>query len=70
MTVPVLPSRASAARAREVMSAVPPWSLFFTNSMQDSTFGSMLPGANWPSAIYFSHSAIVMEESSFWSGLL
>ena len=38
--------------------------------MQASTFGSMLPGANWPSSMYFSASATVMESSSFCSGVL
>ena len=45
MTVPVFPSSASAARESEVISAVPP-SLERTKSIQDCTFGSMLPGAN------------------------
>ena len=50
MTVPVLPSSASEARTREVISASP-LGQPRTKSRQDSTLGSMLPGANCPSAI-------------------
>lgn len=42
--VPVLPLRASRALSSEVMRAVPPV-VFSTKLMQDSTLGSMLPGA-------------------------
>ena len=41
MTVPVLPSSASAAREREVISAMQPLALSRTNSMQLCTLGSI-----------------------------